>query len=99
MRVIKPSRLRLAYEAHPNAKIRLIVWYKLIREHYPNFSGLKAAFPTVDLIHVGQKDFYVFNINDNHYRLIVGINFQAAKVFVKHFFTHAEYDQWTEENR
>lgn len=99
MRVIKPSRLRQAYTDHPDAKIRVLVWYKLIREHYPNLSSLRAAFPTVDLVRVGQRDYYVFNIGGNHYRLVVGINFQTSKVYVKHFFTHREYDTWTEENR
>ena len=38
-------------------------------------------------------NFTVFNIKDNDYRLIVGINYENQTVFYKYFLTHAEYDK------
>ncbi len=35
----------------------------------------------------------MFNIKGNAYRLITEINYQAARIFIRHVLTHAEYDK------
>ncbi|MGH7950101.1 MAG: type II toxin-antitoxin system HigB family toxin [Candidatus Binataceae bacterium] len=38
------------------------------------------------------RDFYVFNIGGNNYRLIAAIHFNTQRLFVHHLLTHPEYD-------
>ena len=33
----------------------------------------------------------IFNIKDNHYRLIVRMAFPYRRIYIKEFLTHAEY--------
>jgi mRNA interferase HigB len=46
----------------------------------------------VDLIPVKGRDFYVFNIGGNKYRLIAAIHFNTQRLFVRQILTHPEYD-------
>ncbi|MGF1672989.1 MAG: type II toxin-antitoxin system HigB family toxin [Rivularia sp. (in: cyanobacteria)] len=39
------------------------------------------------------KNFVVFNIGGNNYRLIVYIDYQKRIIFIRDFLTHAEYDK------
>jgi mRNA interferase HigB len=38
--------------------------------------------------------YYVFDIGGNKYRVITAIHFDQQKLFVRHVFTHKEYDKW-----
>ena len=44
------------------------------------------------MVPVKKRDFYVFNIGGNKYRLVVAIHFNTQMLFVRHVLTHAEYD-------
>nr|WP_232225275.1 type II toxin-antitoxin system HigB family toxin [Dactylococcopsis salina] len=39
------------------------------------------------------RNFTVFNIKGNRYRLIVGIDYKKQIIFIKYVLTHAEYDK------
>lgn len=41
-------------------------------------------------------DFHVFDIGGNKVRVLAAINFNRQMLFVRHVFTHAQYDQWSE---
>lgn len=45
-------------------------------------------FNTVDWV-IGH---IVFNVGGNKYRIIVDVVFRSQTVFIKHVFTHTEYD-------
>jgi len=90
MHVITRSRLIEFWQKHPNAKPSLQVWYKLTASaRWQNLVEVKEVFPSADLV----GNFIVFNIGGNNYRLIVFIDFEFQKVFVRHVLTHAEYDK------
>jgi len=36
----------------------------------------------------------IFNIKGNAYRLVAAIHYNRQKVYIRHVFTHAEYDRW-----
>jgi mRNA interferase HigB len=55
-----------------------------------NFA-FKQVFGSADFI---QPDYVVFNIKGNKYRVIARISFHYKRVWIKHVFTHAEYDRW-----
>jgi mRNA interferase HigB len=54
------------------------------------FADLRKTFSAVD--RVGQ--FYVFDIGGNKYRIIAAIHFDKQRLYVRHVFTHKEYDSW-----
>ncbi len=91
--VIAKSTLRLFWEDHADSEDALTVWYKLMKKaNFSNFAELKETFGSADFV---QPDYVIFNIKGNHYRLITRINFTYKTVWIKHVFTHAEYDNWT----
>jgi len=51
---------------------------------------LKQTFAAADWV----KGFVVFDIGGNKYRLIADVLFSAQRAYVKHVFTHKEYEQW-----
>lgn len=62
---------------------------------FPDFHAIKASFPAAD--HVAP--YTIFDIGGNKFRLIVAIHYNTGKVFVRHVFTHADYDTWSYEMR
>ena len=91
MKIISNSALRAFAVDHPQAAAPLQGWRRVIEKNrFANWAELKAAFNTVDKV----GELAVFDIGGNKYRLIVDIAFNSQMAFIKHIFTHAEYDSW-----
>ena len=91
MRVISNKALVDFSVKHPDAGIPLQIWGKTIEAGlFANFAGLKRVFNSVDKV----GDFYVFNIGGNKFRLIAAVHFNVQKLYVRHVYTHKEYDKW-----
>lgn len=93
MHIITFSRLREFYEKHSNAKTSLRSWYKITElAQWENFTQVRETFSSADQV----SNLTVFNIGGNKYRLIVYIDYESQKVFIRHVLTHAEYntDTW-----
>jgi len=72
----------------------LAAWFKLARKGtFRNLPELKTAFGGVDYLRAGEREFHVFNVGGNQYRLIAAVHFNTQKLFVRYVFTHAEYDR------
>lgn len=86
--------MKEAMEKHPKTRAPLTEWtFKIKSASLKNPHELRKLDNSVDVIKgKGEHDLYIFNIKE--FRLIVGINFSKDCVYVKHFFTHAEYDKW-----
>ncbi len=56
---------------------------------FASFNALRNTFPSADKV----GNLIVFNIGGNKYRLIASIHFNRGKVYVRHIFTHTEYDK------
>jgi mRNA interferase HigB len=41
-----------------------------------------------------QPDYVVFNVRGNNYRVITRANFTYKTFWIKHVFTHQEYERW-----
>jgi mRNA interferase HigB len=90
MHIISRKALRLFWEQHPDSKMPLARWYKIVHHtRFQNFGELKATFPAVDKV----GDWIVFNIAGNKYRLITVIHFDRGKVYIRQVLTHQEYDK------
>jgi len=53
---------------------------------WSSFDDVRRAFPAADMV----GKLAIFSIKGNHYRLIVRMEFQAQRIYVKEFLTHAE---------
>ena len=90
MRVISNKRLVDFAAFHPEATTALKVWRKCVESNrLAHFADLRALFRSVD--RVGK--FCVFDICGNKYRLIAAVHFDRQLLFVRHLFTHADYDR------
>lgn len=91
MRIISNRSLRAFAKRYPEADFSLQGWRKVMVHASPrSFAELKRLTNSVD--RVGQ--YYVFDIAGNRYRLIAAIHFDRQMLFIRHVFTHAEYDRW-----
>jgi mRNA interferase HigB len=91
--VVSQKALREFARIHADAASPLRAWFKLARhERFRNLAELKRTFASVDTVPVNGRDFYVFNIGGNKYRLIAAIHFNTQRLFVRHILTHSEYD-------
>lgn len=91
MRVISNRALIQFAATHPDAGAALQAWRKIVETGlFENFAQLKTAFRTVDRA----GNYFVFNIGGNKFRLIAAIHFAAQKLYVRHVFTHKEYETW-----
>jgi mRNA interferase HigB len=88
--IISKSRLKKYCALYPNAQPSLQTWLKLVsKASWQNLAETRETFPSADSV----KNFTVFNIPGNHYRLIIYIDYESKKVFIRYFLTHADYDK------
>lgn len=72
MHIITRKRLNEFAQKHPNAKVSLEHWYKLMkRGNFFSFVELHTVFPHADQV----KNLTVFNIGGNKARLIAAIHY------------------------
>src|SRR5258708_1903879 len=92
MRIISRKVLREFWKNNPEAEEPLAAWFRLASlTRFANFSEVKRAFGTADYV----SPYTVFDIGGNKFRLVVAIHFNRERIYVRHVFTHAEYDKWT----
>lgn len=95
MHVISRKKLLEASERHADLAVALDVWYRIAKKaEWKSLVDVKRVFPSADAV----KQFTVFNIKGNAYRLIAEINYRTGRIFVRHVLTHAEYSKegWKE---
>jgi mRNA interferase HigB len=92
MRVISNKRLVDFGALHPHATVPLKVWRRCIEANaFEYFADLKAVFGSVDRV----GGLYVFDIGGNKFRLVAAVHFDRQILYIRHVFTHAEYDRWS----
>lgn len=98
MRLIKPSTLVQWAKQHSAAAPALFHWFEITRKaQWRTLTDARRDFPHADLVKVeSKKPVIVFNISGNKFRLICAIHFNAGRVYLLDFLTHAEYskDTW-----
>jgi mRNA interferase HigB len=88
--VISRKKLLEAAIRHAEITVPLDVWYRVARKaEGRSLAQIRQSFPSADAV----GKYTVFNIKGNSYRLIVEINYRTGRIFVRHIFTHAEYDK------
>jgi len=91
MRVIS-NRALLRFSAdHRDAEASLQAWRKAVESgRFGSYAELKTCFNSVDRVGA----YYVFNIGGNKFRVIAAIHFNRQMLFVRHVFTHRQYERW-----
>lgn len=91
MRVISNKSLREFAALYPEADLPLQGWRKLMEHAGPrSYADLKKLSNSVDRV----GSYYVFDLGGNKYRVIAAIHFDRQMLYVRHVFTHVEYDRW-----
>ena len=91
MNVIKKKTLDSFAAQHTDAADVIASWRKIFEKtNFTDIHAIRTVLPTADFA----DPYTVFNIKGNNYRLITIIHYQYQRVYIKEFFTHAEYDQW-----
>jgi mRNA interferase HigB len=91
MRVISNKALVDFAAKHTDAGLSLQSWRKVVESRgFQNFAEIKATLGATDKV----GDFFVFNIGGDKFRIIASVSFSHQKLYVRHVFTHKEYDKW-----
>ena len=92
MRVISRRALRQFWELHPHAKEPLAAWFRLMeRNKFADFNAVKGTFGTADYV----APYTIFDIGGNKFRIVTAIHYNRERIYVRHVFTHPEYDRWS----
>lgn len=88
--VISRKALKEAVTRHADLEAPLETWYRIAKKaQWKSLTDVRRTYPHADAV----GEYTVFNIKGNKYRLIVRINYQAGRLYIRHVFTHAEYDR------
>lgn len=95
MHVISRKMLVDFWQKHPPANRPMEAWHKAV-EHasWKTFADVCNTFNSADKA----GEFVVFDVGAG-YRIIAVIHFNRNKVYLRHVFTHAEYDDWNGQQR
>ena len=91
MHIISQKILREFWDKRADAESPLRAWFGLVRKgDWDRPEEMKKLFGRkVDQY----RQFTIFDIGGNKYRLIAVINYQNQKVFVRQLLTHRAYDE------
>ncbi|HTK02312.1 MAG TPA: type II toxin-antitoxin system HigB family toxin [Bordetella sp.] len=91
MHIISKRILRDFWATHPRSTNSLLHWHTaLLHAKAASFAELTTVFNTVDWV----EGYVVFDVGGNNYRIVADVVFRSQTVFIKHVFTHKEYDIW-----
>jgi mRNA interferase HigB len=89
MHIISRRILRDFWATRPQSTSSLLHWHTtLLHAKAGSFAELKTVFNTVDWV----EGYVVFHVGGNNYRIVADVVFRSQTVFIKHVFTHKEYD-------
>lgn len=89
MRVIARGTLVDFSVRHPEARVALDRWYRLVRTaHWTSTDDIQRAAPKAKVLN---RERVRFEIAGGNYRLVVAFDFRRQAAFVNG--THAEYDR------
>lgn len=74
----------------------MAAWLKVVEgATFQNFAAVRATFNSADKV----GGFTVFNVGGEGYRVVAAIHFNRQKLYIRHVFTHAEYERWSDKLR
>jgi mRNA interferase HigB len=90
MRVIARNVLVTFWNRHPETKVSLERWYRLVRAaQWASSDDVQSAAPKAKVLN---RERVRFEVAGGNYRLVVAFDFRRQIAFVKFIGSHAEYD-------
>jgi mRNA interferase HigB len=90
MHLIAIRELRQAAAQFPDVASQIEDWYQVVKgATWQNLEDVRQTYSSAEAV----RNFTVFNIKGNRYRLIVSINYPKQTIYFKYFLTHAQYDK------
>jgi mRNA interferase HigB len=95
MRIITKRRLAEFAARHPETRSALEAWHdEALKADWHSLMDVRRTYPHADGVKVKSgRIATVFNIRRNAFRLITAIHYDAGRIFVMRFLTHAEYSK------
>jgi mRNA interferase HigB len=91
VRVISKTKLRAFWNKHPQSEDSLNAWYRVAEQaEWSNPNEVRDSYRSADPV---GAEFVVFDICNNHYRLVVRVDYARSIVYVWDVYTHADYDR------
>lgn len=91
MRVIARNVLVAFWSKHPETKVALERWHRLVREaRWTSTDEIQKAAPKAKVLN---RERVRFDIAGGNYRLVAAFDFRRQAVFLKFIGTHAEHDR------
>lgn len=91
MHIVSRQTLRIFWEIHPDAEQPLRAWYAVAKQaQWRTPAEIKTDYRSASFVGHNRV---VFNVKGNNYRLIVLVEYQKGRLFVRFVGTHAEYDR------
>ena len=96
MHIISLKPLREFWRNHPQAEGPLRQWHSIV-EHvdFQDFNHVRQFFRSADYV----PPYVIFDIGGNNFRVVVVIQYQGKRVYVREVMTHREYDNWCKRYR
>ncbi len=96
MWIISRRTLREFWETHPQAKEPLSTWFRVMeRSEFSDLNEMKRTFGTADYL----APYTIFDVGGNKFRIITAIHYNRNRAYIRHVFTHPEYDEWSDRMR
>jgi mRNA interferase HigB len=90
MHLISIRNLRKDSVQYPDARKSIDTWYATVKTaEWQSLEDIRQVYRDAEAV----GSFTVFNLKGNHYRLIVGVDYETRTVYYKYFLTHSEYDK------
>jgi mRNA interferase HigB len=90
LRVISKRGLFERAKRFSDARAALQVWLETAEAAaWHSLEDIRKVFPATDMV----GKLAIFNLKGGHYRLIVRVEFEGQRIYVKEFMTHALYDR------
>jgi mRNA interferase HigB len=91
MHIISRKKLVETAAAHADLEGPLDTWYRIAkRADWKSIDDVRKTLLTADY---DGKQYTIFNIKGNSYRLSVKIEYRFQMIYIKHVLTHTEYDK------
>jgi mRNA interferase HigB len=91
MRIIARSVLVAFWTQHPETRVPLERWLRVVRAaNWASTDDVQSAAPKAKVLN---RERVRFEIAGGNYRLVVSFDFRRQIAFVKFLGTHAEYDR------
>ena len=91
MHIISIKALRNFWLKHSASEKPLKNWGTVIEYvKLDDFNHLKQIYNSVDYV----RPYTIFDVAGNNLRIIAVIHYNTEKIYIRHVFTHREYDDW-----